>query len=115
LISKLNPNITGETSHRKVVFEFNKNAGMYVCPAGHLAIRKARTGKKNQGANQAETYSFNIEKYKVCLMRIGCYKEGSKSKTYSMRVKSKEHKEKLRLQETNEFKTLSKKIIKLKK
>lgn len=65
LVSKLNPNITGETSHRKVVFEFNKDAGMYVCPAGHMAIRKARTGKKNQAANQAETYSFDIEKCKV--------------------------------------------------
>ena len=28
-------------------FEFNKDAGMYVCKAGHMAIRKARTGKKN--------------------------------------------------------------------
>lgn len=113
LISKLNPNITGETSYRKVVFEFNKDAGMYVCPAGHMAIRKARTGKKNQGANQAETYSFDIEKCKVCPMRIGCYKEGSKSKTYSIRVKSMEHKEQIRLQETDEFKTLSKKRYKI--
>lgn len=113
LISKLNPNITGETSHRKVVFEFNKDAGMYVCPAGHMAIRKARTGKKNQGANQAETYSFDIEKCKVCPMRVGCYKEGSKSKTYSIRVKSMEHKEQIRLQETDEFKTLSKKRYKI--
>lgn len=113
LVSKLNPNITGETSHRKVVFEFNKDAGMYVCPAGHMAIRKARTGKKNQAANQAETYSFDIEKCKVCPMREGCYKEGAKSKTYSIRVKSKEHKEQIRLQETDEFKTLSKKRYKI--
>ena len=47
-------------------------------------------------------------------MRIGCYKEGSKSKTYSIRVKSMEHKEQIRLQETDEFKTLSKNVIKLK-
>ncbi len=110
MISKLNPNITGETSHRKVVFEFNKNAGMYVCPAGHMAIRKARTGKKNQGANQAETYSFNIEKYKVCPMRIGCYKEGSKSKTYTMRVKSKEHKEKFVFKKQMNSKPFRKKL-----
>ncbi|WP_342505142.1 IS1182 family transposase [Sporosarcina sp. FSL K6-2383] len=113
LVSKLNPNITGETSHRKVVFEFNKDAGMYVCPAGHMAIRKARTGKKNQAANQAETYSFDIEKCKVCPMREGCYKEGAKSKTYSIRVKSTEHKEQIHLQETDEFKTLSKKRYKI--
>lgn len=113
LVSKLYPNITGETSHRKVVFEFNKDAGMYVCPAGHMAIRKARTGKKNQAANQAETYSFDIEKCKVCPMHEGCYKEGAKSKTYSIRVKSTEHKEQIRLQETDGFKTLSKKRYKI--
>ncbi|RID85279.1 hypothetical protein D1953_11830 [Peribacillus asahii] len=113
LISRLNPNISGETSHRKVEFEFSKDAGMYVCPAGHMAIRKARTGKKNQAANQAETYSFDIEKCKVCPMREGCYKEGAKSKTYSIRVKSTEHKEQIRLQETDEFKTLSKKRYKI--
>lgn len=90
LVSKLNPNITGETSHRKVVFEFNKDAVMHVFPACHMAIRKARTGKKNQAANQTETYSFDIEKCKVCPMRGGCYKEGAKSKTYSIRVKSTE-------------------------
>ncbi|GGH82296.1 hypothetical protein JOD43_002641 [Pullulanibacillus pueri] len=27
-------------------FEFNKDVGMYVCKAGHMAIRKARQGKK---------------------------------------------------------------------
>ena len=121
LVSKLNPNISGETSHRKVVFEFNKDAGMYLCPAGHMAIRKARTGKKNQAANQAETYSFDIEKCKVCPMREGCYKEGAKSKTYSIRVKSTEHKEQIRLQETDEFKkrmnsrSFRKNVIKLKR
>lgn len=48
---------------------------MYVCPAGHMAIRKARTGKKNQGANQAETYSFDIEKCKVCPYVKGAIKK----------------------------------------
>ncbi|MFT9821167.1 IS1182 family transposase [Lysinibacillus sp. NPDC056185] len=113
LISKLNPNISGETSHRKVIFDFNKDAGMYVCPAGHMAIRKARTGKKNQGANQAETYSFDIEKCKVCPLREGCYKEGSKSKTYSIRIKSMEHKDQIILQETDEFKILAKERYKI--
>jgi len=73
-VSKLNPNITGESTHRKLIFDFNKDAGMYVCPAGHMAIRKARTGKKNQCANQAETNYFEIEKCKICPMREGCYK-----------------------------------------
>ena len=72
---------------------------MYVCKAGHMAIRKARTGKKNQGENQKDTYYFDIEKCKVCPFREGCYKEGAKSKTYSVSIKSTEHKEQEAFQE----------------
>lgn len=46
LISKLNPQITQGGRTKEEEFEFNKDAGMYVCKAGHLAIRKARTSKK---------------------------------------------------------------------
>ncbi|MCM3791657.1 IS5/IS1182 family transposase, partial [Domibacillus indicus] len=51
LASKLNPLITQGGRVKEDEFEFNKDAGMYVCKAGHLAIRKARTGKKNDGKN----------------------------------------------------------------
>lgn len=46
LISKLNPNITHGTRQKEDEFEFNKDAGMYVCKAGHMAIRKATTRKE---------------------------------------------------------------------
>ena len=46
LVSKLNPIITQGIRKKEDEFEFNKDAGMYVCKAGHMAIRKARTGKK---------------------------------------------------------------------
>ena len=49
LVSKLNPIITQGTRKKEDEFEFNKDAGMYVCKAGHMAIRKARTGKKGSG------------------------------------------------------------------
>ena len=48
LVSKLNPQITQGSRKKEDEFEFNKDAGMYVCKAGHMAIRKARTGKKNE-------------------------------------------------------------------
>lgn len=48
LISKLNPQITQGGRTKEDEFEFNKDAGMYVCKAGHMAIRKARTGKKTK-------------------------------------------------------------------
>lgn len=107
LISKLNPQITQGGRTKEDEFEFNKDAGMYVCKAGHMAIRKARTGKKNQGQNQKHTYYFDIEKCKICAFREGCYKEGAKSKTYSVSIKSTEHKEQEAFQNSEEFKELA--------
>lgn len=40
-------------------------------------------------------------------MREGCYKEGAKSKTYSVSIKSVEHKEQTAFQETEHFKELA--------
>ena len=59
------------------------------------------------------TYYFDIEKCKVCPMREGCYKEGAKSKTYSVTIKSTEHKEQAAFQETDEFKEKAKKRYKI--
>jgi hypothetical protein len=108
LVAKLNPNITQGTRKKEDEFEFNKDAGMYVCRAGHLAIRKARTGKKGINKNQKDTYMFDIEKCKVCPFRNGCYKEGAKSKTYSVTIKSTEHREQEAFQDSEGFKTLAK-------
>ena len=68
-------------------------------------------GRKMTGKNQEITYYFDIEKCKVCPLREGCYKEGAKSKTYSMTIKSTEHKEQEAFQETEEFKETSKKAL----
>ena len=53
---------------------------MYVCKSGHMAVRKARQGKKNVSTNQTDIYYFDIEKCKTCSFNEGCYKEGSKAK-----------------------------------
>ena len=113
LVSKLHPQITQGNRAKEDEFEFNKDAGMYVCKAGHMAIRKARTGRKNQGKNQAHTYYFDIEKCKVCPLREGCFKEGAKSKTYSVTIKSTEHKEQEAFQNSEEFKEKAKSRYKI--
>ena len=77
---------------------------MFVCPAGHMAIGKARQGKKNIGTNQVDTYYFDVEKCKTCLLRNGCYKDGAKTKSYSVSIKSDLHKEQIAFQETEYFK-----------
>lgn len=111
LIAKLNPILSN--GGRTVEFDFNKDAGMFVCPAGHMATRKARTGKKGQNKNQSTRFYFNIELCKTCPLREGCYKEGAKSKTYSVTIKSTEHEEQAAFQETEQFKELARNRYKI--
>jgi transposase len=113
LVAKLNPLITQGGRKQEDEFLFNKDAGMYVCKAGHLAIRKARQGKKGQGKNQRDTYYFDVEKCKRCPLKEGCYKEGAKAKTYSVTLKSQEHAEQIEFQETEQFKTKAKERYKI--
>ena len=42
IVAKLNPAITQGFRKDEDKFDYNKDADMFVCPAGHLAIRKAR-------------------------------------------------------------------------
>lgn len=113
LVSKLNPNITQGTRKKEDEFLFNKDAGMYVCKAGHMAYRKARQGKKGRGKNQRDTYYFDVETCKHCPLKEGCYDEGAKSKTYSVTIASNEHSEQMAFQETEYFKTKSKERYKI--
>jgi len=113
LVAKLNPIVTQGPRKKEDEFEFNKDAGMYVCKAGHMAIRKARTGKKGTNKNQKDTYYFDIEKCKVCPFKSGCYKAGAKSKTYSVTIKSTEHKEQQAFQESAYFKEKGKERYKI--
>lgn len=113
LIAKLNPAVTQGFRKNEDEFEFNKDAGMYVCKAGHISLRKARQGKKDEGRNQVETYYFDIEKCKHCSHKEGCYKDGAKSKTYSVSIKSNEHTEQIKFQESDCFKEKSKERYKI--
>ncbi|OUB30665.1 IS1182 family transposase [Bacillus thuringiensis serovar yunnanensis] len=113
LVAKLNPTVTHGVRKNEDEFEFNKDAGMYVCKAGHMAIRTARHGKKGVGKNQRDTYYFDIKKCKHCPFKEGCYKEGAKSKTYSVSIKSNEHIEQAKFQETDYFKEKTKERYKI--
>jgi len=113
LVSKLHPFIIQGSRKKEDEFEFNKDAGMYVCKAGHMAIRKARTGRKQANYNQSYTYYFDIEKCKVCPFKDGCYKDGAKSKTYSVAIKSNEHKEQETFQGSEYFKEKAKERYKI--
>jgi IS5 family transposase len=105
LVSKLHPVIT-DGKRKNSGFEFNKDADMFVCPNGHMATKKLMKRRKNR--NTQLKYFFDVEKCKVCPLRDGCYKEGAKTKTYSVTVKSTEHKEQEAFQQSEIFKEIAK-------
>jgi len=109
----LNPLITQGNRRKEDEFEFNKDAGRYVCKAGHLAIRRVHQGKKNRVKNQTDTYYFDVEKCKRCSLQAGCYKEGANSKTYSVSIKSHEHLAQAAFQESEAFKAKAKERYKI--
>lgn len=114
LISKLNPIISNSINNpERDGFIFNKDAGLFTCPEGHIAKRKARTGKKNILTSQSMTYYFDVEKCQHCPHADGCYKPGAKTKTYSVTINSDMHKEQMKFQETDEFKKLARERYKI--
>ena len=108
VVARLNVTIAQGARKDEDKFDYNKDADRFVCPAGHMAIRKARQGKKNVGTNQIQTYYFDVEKCKTCSLKEGCYKEGSKTKTYSVSIKSDLHQEQISFQETDYYKEKAK-------
>ena len=109
LASKLSKFVTHGNSKRNNSFEYNKDAGMYVCKAGHMAINKTKNGSKKtkRGENSlAECYFFDIEKCKRCKYKEGCYKDGAKSKTYNVKIKDDIHIKHMDYMKTDEFQKL---------
>ena len=108
VVAKLNVTIAQGARKEEDKFDYNKDADRFVCPAGHMAIRRSKQGKKNVGKNQVYTYYFDVEKCKSFPLKEGCYKEGSKTKTYSVSIKSHLHQEQIAFQESDYYKEKAK-------
>jgi transposase len=115
LVSKLHPCVTQGLKKNEDKFEFNKDAGMFVCKAGHMATSKTiRHNKQNfRKENPRFVCYFDIEKCKRCLLREGCYKDGAKSKSYSVSITSKIQTDQANFQQSEEFKTNAKQRYKI--
>lgn len=111
-VSKLSKVVTHGSGKNKDDFEYNKDAGMYVCKAGHMAIKKVKSGSKDKN-QQVESYFFDVEKCKHCPFKNGCYKEGAKTKTFNVKIKDDTHINQMDYMQTEEFKTLYKERYKI--
>lgn len=115
LVARLNDIVTQGNRTKEDEFIFNKDAGMYQCKAGHIAIRKyldERKGEK-KNRNPRMVYFFDIKKCRCCPYRKGCYKEGSKKKTYTETIISDAHSGQAVFQETEYFKEKAKERYKI--
>lgn len=100
LISRLSSSVINGNRKENHGFEFNKDAQMYQCKEGVLAIRKAKTGGKGE---ECITYYFDTNICKRCPSREGCFKTGQKTKTFSEKIKDPSHLEQMKFEETEEF------------
>lgn len=104
LISKLNPSVSQGFRSRSDEFYYNKDADMYVCPAGHMAMRKTTDPRNKEKLTPRIAYYFDVEKCKVCSLQDGCYKSGAKSKTYKVTLKTQVQTAQIEFEQTAEFK-----------
>ena len=63
LVSKLSKVVTAGNRKNELDdgFSYNKDAQMYVCPAGHMAIKKAQSGVNTPDKPQRESYFFDTD------------------------------------------------------
>lgn len=120
LVSKLSNMVLSGNRKNKLdsQFFYNKDAKMYVCPNGEMAIKKSNNGKKKihgEDKPQFITYYFDVNKCKHCPLRNECgFKDNQRVKTYSVKIKMADiHQEHKNKQETQEYIELAKERYKI--
>ena len=117
IIAKLNPIISSGIGRKREGFEYNKDADMYQCPAGHLALRKSKEERsktsKKSNTNDRMIYYFDTKKCRVCPLRDGCYKDGARAKRYSVTIHSDMHDKQMEFEESDFFKERSRERYKI--
>lgn len=83
-------------------FTFNKDADMFICPNGHLAVSKRSVTYKNDNGRKATFYTFDRAKCSVCPQREKCLK-GAKTKTFSVTQLTPEQRRLLEHSQTQDF------------
>lgn len=61
-------------------------------------------GSKQSGNSRSLVFYFDMEKCKTCPLNEGCYKPGSKSKIYSIRIIAEHYKEQIEFELSDTFK-----------
>ena len=109
IVARLNPVITNGHRGQAQGFTYNKDAGMAVCPAGHMAIRKhiidSRSTEKKR-KNKRLRFTFDPHKCRVCKHAAECGYKGTNRdsvKRYTIAILSEQQEELRKRQETEAF------------
>ncbi len=103
IVAKLNSGVAdGRRDDDK--FSFNKDAGLMVCPAGHMAVKKVHCKVTEKNKNERFVYHFNIIKCRKCKHAALCgYNKGQNTKTYTVTMRTEQQDRQLERQRTEEF------------
>lgn len=109
LVAKLNPILTTGRQSERNGFVLNKDAGMMICPAGHMAIRKylKNPSSKTKRKNLQYRFIFDAHKCKICNHAKECGYKGGERKEYCITILTKQQEELKQRQETNAFNDIS--------
>ncbi len=103
LVSGLHPVMSNGSRKKDDMWDFNKDAGMFICPAGHIATRKRLEVRKDHpNYSPVMKYYFDVNKCKTCPLRESCYKN-TQSKTYSVSIQTDANKYQKDFEETEYF------------
>lgn len=102
VIAPTHPNL-GSGIDGRDGFTFNKDADMFICPKGHLAISKRNVTYKNDNNRKATIYKFDKTKCATCPLRETCLKD-AKEKTFHVTQLTEEQRDILQRQQTDYFK-----------
>lgn len=102
VIAPTHPNL-GSGINGRDGFTFNKDADMFMCPKGHLAISKRTVTYPKDNNRRSIIYRFDKAKCVTCPLKTACLK-GAKEKTFSVSALTDEQKDILQRQQTDYFK-----------
>ena len=106
LIAKLNAIVVNSSKSERNGFTYNKDAGMMVCPAGHLAKYREITKRSDtKRKNDRLRFIFDRNKCAVCSHAEQCgFKGGRYGRQYTVSLLTQEQEKQLKEQETQAFK-----------
>lgn len=111
VVAPLHPFVFNGCRNSEDKLDFNKDASMPICKAGHLAVKQRKVTYKKDGCQRIIFY-FDKNKCECCRLRETCNPQ-LQVKSYSIAVHTKEQERQMKFQESELYKTKMKERYKI--